>query len=160
MTASGPDHVLSPGTGTGELLVLDAPVSFWGGVDGDGRVVEHRHPQYGVSLTDRVVAMSAGKGSSSSSSVLAELIRGEAGPAAIVLGQTDLILALGALVAGELYARWMPVVVTRSPLPPVPPSGLLRVHAPVQGRPLLRAVPGAAGAPPPSTPPRRRGRGR
>lgn len=142
MTASGHDRVLSPGTATGELLVLDAPVSFWGGVDSDGYIVEHRHPQYGTRLTGRVVAMTSGKGSSSSSSVLAELIRSKAAPAAILLESPDLILALGALAAGELYDRWMPVVVIRGPISP----GRLRVHAPRQGNPSVQGAAAATAA--------------
>ena len=53
--------------------------------------------------------MPSGRGSSSSSSVLAEAIRAGTAPAAIVLGEADPILALGAIVARELSAprsRW------------------------------------------------------
>jgi predicted aconitase with swiveling domain len=55
--------------------------------------------------------MTAGRGSSSSSSVLAEAIRIRTAPAAIVMLEPDPIVALGALVAAELYAISMPVVV-------------------------------------------------
>ena len=55
--------------------------------------------------------MPGGRGSSSSSSVLAELIRRGAGPAAIVLGERDPIIALGAMVAEALYGRTVPVLV-------------------------------------------------
>ena len=50
-------------------------------------------------------------GSSSSASVLAEAVRAGRGPAAIVLGEPDLILAIGAAVAEELYGVRVPVVV-------------------------------------------------
>jgi predicted aconitase with swiveling domain len=52
-----------------------------------------------------------GRGSSSSSSVLAEVIRGGVGPAAILLGERDPIIALGAMVAEALYGRCVPVLV-------------------------------------------------
>jgi predicted aconitase with swiveling domain len=55
--------------------------------------------------------MASGRGSSSSSSVLAEAIRAGTAPAAIVLSEPDPILALGAIVARELYGRTIPVVV-------------------------------------------------
>jgi predicted aconitase with swiveling domain len=55
--------------------------------------------------------MPSGRGSSSSSSVLAETIRADTGPVAIVLAEPDRIIALGALVAAELYGRATPVVV-------------------------------------------------
>ena len=44
-------------------------------------------------------------------SVFAETVRNGAGPAAIVLGTRDPILALGCLVAQELYGVDTPVVV-------------------------------------------------
>ena len=53
----------------------------------------------------------SGRGSSSSSSVLAETIRNRVGPAAILLVSSDPILALGCLVAEELYGIHVPVVV-------------------------------------------------
>lgn len=55
--------------------------------------------------------MPSGRGSSSSSSVVAETIRAGTGPVAIVLAEPDGIVALGALVAAELYGRSIPVVV-------------------------------------------------
>jgi predicted aconitase with swiveling domain len=47
--------------------------------------------------------MTAGRGSSSGSSVLAEAIRLRTAPAAIVLQRRDAIVATGALVAWQLY---------------------------------------------------------
>ncbi len=104
-------RTLTPGTGTGRVLVLAEPLSFWGGFDAhDGRVIDRNHPQYGTVLTGRVVAMAAGRGSSSASSVLAEAIRLGTAPAAIVLGRPDAIVALGALAAAEVYGTRMPIV--------------------------------------------------
>ena len=54
--------------------------------------------------------MPAVRGSSSSSSILAELLRLGLGPAAILLGEPDEILVVGALAAAELYAATCPVV--------------------------------------------------
>jgi uncharacterized protein len=55
--------------------------------------------------------MPSGRGSSSSSSVLAEAIRLGTAPLAILLAEPDNILVLGALVAGYLYDRTCPIVV-------------------------------------------------
>ena len=55
--------------------------------------------------------MERAKGSSSSSSVLAEAIRNGTGPAAIVMRERDLIVGLGCIVASELYGLHVPVVV-------------------------------------------------
>lgn len=106
-------RTLTPGTATGDVLVLDEPLSFWGGFDPhDGRVIDRNHPQHGAVLTGRVVAMAAGRGSSSASSVLAEAIRLGTAPAALVLGEPDAIVALGALAAAELYGDAVPIVAT------------------------------------------------
>jgi predicted aconitase with swiveling domain len=53
--------------------------------------------------------MPSGRGSSSSSSVLAECIRGGTAPAALLLYEPDPILVVGAIVARELYGRTIPV---------------------------------------------------
>ena len=96
----------------GVALVLDEPLSLWGGLDpATGLIVDARHPQRGERVTGRVLVMSAPRGSSSSSSVLAEGVRAGSAPLAIVLGMPDLILAVGSAVARELYGIHVPVVV-------------------------------------------------
>jgi len=96
----------------GVALVLDEGLSLWGGMDpATGRIIDVHHPQQGATLTGRVVVMRAARGSSSSASVLAESVRAGTAPAAIVLGEPDLILAVGAAVAEELYGVRVPIVV-------------------------------------------------
>jgi predicted aconitase with swiveling domain len=91
--------------------VLREPLSLWGGIDpATGIIVDARHPRRGASVVGRVLVMPAVRGSSSSSSILAEAVRAGCAPAAILLGETDLILAVGAAVAEELYGRRVPVV--------------------------------------------------
>ena len=105
-------RILAPGSASGEALVLDEPLSLWGGMDPrTGVVIDARHPQRGASLAGRVVVMPGGRGSSSSASVLAEAVRAGTAPAAIVLGEPELILAIGAAVGEELYGHRIPVVV-------------------------------------------------
>lgn len=109
-------RALAPGSATGDALVLDAPLSFWGGLDpATGRLIDVHHPQHGEILTGRVLVMPSGRGSSSSSYVFAEAIRAGTAPAAVVLGEPDAIVALGAIVAAELYDAEVPVVVAREP---------------------------------------------
>jgi uncharacterized protein len=94
------------------VTVLDEPLSLWGGMDPEtGRVIDVHHPQQGAVLTGRVVVMPSGRGSSSSSSVLAEAVRAGSAPAAIVLGEPDLILSIGSAVAEELYGARVPIIV-------------------------------------------------
>lgn len=99
------------GEAEGPALTLEEPISFWGGVDPvSGRIVEGGHPQAGNSVTGRMLVLSHGKGSSSASSVLAEMIRAGSAPAALILESADPILVLGAVVAEEIYGKTMPVV--------------------------------------------------
>jgi predicted aconitase with swiveling domain len=112
-------RVLVPGSGNGPLLILDEPLSLWGGVDiATGQIVEKGHPQHGEVVGGRILALPHGRGSSSSSSVLAELLRLGIGPSGIVLGAPDSILVIGALVARALYGAICPVVVTDATLDP------------------------------------------
>ena len=117
MTRSGPPRELDgralvAGEAAGPALVLEAPLSLWGGMDPrTGRLSDHHHPQLGAVLTGRILVMPSGRGSSSSSSVLAESIRLGTAPRAILLSDPDDILVLGALVAEYLYARTCPIVV-------------------------------------------------
>jgi len=106
-------RTLVAGTAQGRALVLDEPLSFWGGVDpATGDIVDARHPQHGANVAGRILVLPSGRGSSSSSSVLAEAIRAGTAPAAIVMGEADPILALGAIVARELFGTTIPVIVT------------------------------------------------
>jgi predicted aconitase with swiveling domain len=108
-------RLIAPGRARAPALVLDEPLSLWGGLDpATGQVIELRHPQHGARITGRVLVLPAARGSSSSASVLAEAVRAGTAPAAIVLGEPDLILALGAAVAEELYGVQIPILV----LPP------------------------------------------
>jgi predicted aconitase with swiveling domain len=103
---------LVAGEARGPAVVLDEPLSFWGGVDPEtGRVIDVHHPQLGVTITGRVLVMPSGRGSSSSSSVLVESIHAGTGPVAIVMREPDPIIALGAIVVRELFGTRFPVVV-------------------------------------------------
>jgi predicted aconitase with swiveling domain len=105
-------RVLAEGVAEGLTLVLEEPLSLWGGFDpATGLIIDARHPQLGAVVQGRVLVMPAVRGSSSSSSVLAEAARAKTAPAAILLGEPDLILSVGAAVAEELYGRRIPIVV-------------------------------------------------
>ncbi len=103
---------LVPGAASGEALVTDTPLSFWGGLDPDtGEVIDRRHPLSGETVSGRVLVMPAGRGSCTASGVLLEAIRHGVAPAAIVLSRPDPIIGLGAILGEELYGRTVPVVV-------------------------------------------------
>jgi predicted aconitase with swiveling domain len=99
------------GAAEGRALVLKEPLSFWGGVDvATGRIIDHSHPALGQCVTGMILVMPGGRGSSSSSSVLAEAIRRRTAPAALLLGRPDPILTVGALVARSLYGLECPII--------------------------------------------------
>jgi predicted aconitase with swiveling domain len=105
-------RVLVAGEASGEVLVLGEPLSFWGGLEPTtGVIIDRRHPQRGERVTGRILVLPGGRGSSSSSTVLAEAIRLGTAPRAIVLAESDPIIAIGAMVARELYHVSVPVVV-------------------------------------------------
>jgi predicted aconitase with swiveling domain len=116
---------------TGRALVLEEGLSLWGGMDpATGRLIDAHHPQHGANLAGRVVVMPSGRGSSSSASVLAEAARAGTAPAAILLAEADLILAIGAAVAEELYGVSVPVVVvTPAELAEIPDGARVEVDA-------------------------------
>ncbi len=96
-------RTLFAGDAEGELLVLAAPLSFWGGVSWEtGAITNARHPQLGEIVTGRILVIPEPVGSSSSSAVLLEMIRAGRAPAAIVLGRPDAILVVACLVAREM----------------------------------------------------------
>jgi predicted aconitase with swiveling domain len=104
---------LVPGAAEGAPLRLDEPLSFWGGLDPAGRIIDRWHPQRGAILAGRALMMPAGRGSSSGSAALAEAIRLGTGPAAILLLERDAVIVVGAMVAAELYGRECPVTLVR-----------------------------------------------
>ena len=100
---------LHGGAAVGPLLVMSAPLSFWGGVDPlSGVVTDPRHPDHGTRLGGCILAMERAIGSSSSSAVMLELLRNQVAPAGVVVEEPDAILVLGALVAEELGCPTIP----------------------------------------------------
>lgn len=126
-------EILIPGeSASGRCLALDAPISFWGGVDPrSGAIIDARHPQRSENVAGTVLALPGTIGSSSASAVLLELVHAGRAPAALLLDEPDAILLLGLIVAREM--GW-----------PTPPA--LRLPAARQaalgGRQLLISVTG------------------
>lgn len=109
-------RALLSGSASGPVLFLEEPLSFWGGVDHEtGRIISVHHPKHGETVTGSILAMASGKGSSSSSSVFAELVRGGIAPAAVILEHADAILVIGAIVAEMLYSRRCPFLELSEP---------------------------------------------
>ena len=92
---------ISKGTGTGELLVTDTPISFLGGVDPQtGVIIDTHHPLSGQPIAGKVLAFPYGKGSTVGSYVLYGLKRNNVAPAAIINIECETIIAIGAIISG------------------------------------------------------------
>ena len=104
-------QILVPGTGSGEVLRLQEDISFWGAIDPlTGKVIDRRHPQFGICIAGKIVVLRRSIGSSSGSAILMETLYRGCGPAAIILGEADQILTLGAVVAKEMSYATIPVL--------------------------------------------------
>lgn len=107
--------MLVTGSATAPALVLAEPLSLWGGLNPEsGEIIDKRHPQAGEIVTEKVLVLPSGRGSSSASSILLEAVKQKTAPAAIITSETDGILALGAAVAREMYAQ-SPAVLVLAP---------------------------------------------
>ncbi len=100
------------GEASGVALVSKEPLSFWGGIcPRTGEIIDRRHECSGAIVTGRVFVFPQGRGSSTSSATLLESIKTGVAPAAVINLKVDPILALGSIVADELYHQAMPIVV-------------------------------------------------
>jgi hypothetical protein len=107
-----PGRPLVAGHAEGDAIVSAQPISLWGGLDPrTGEIIDRRHDCCGRNVTGRVFVFPHEKGSSTASAILLESIRLGTAPAAIVNAAASPIVALGAIVADELYHRSLPVVV-------------------------------------------------
>jgi predicted aconitase with swiveling domain len=100
-----------PGKASGVALKSSEPLSFWGGYDArSGEILDRRHALSGQSAAGRVLVIPFTKGSSTTTQVLLEAIRGGHAPAAIVSRGEDAFLALASIVADEMYGKPIPIL--------------------------------------------------
>jgi len=103
--------VLVAGVAGGPALVLDDTLSFWGGFDPhDGRIIDVHHPQCGQEVGGRVLFIPRSKGSAGTPGGIAETLRNGSGPLAFVLGERDVNIGVGVMVANRLYGLDIPVL--------------------------------------------------
>jgi predicted aconitase with swiveling domain len=92
---------LSSGAGWGPVLVSPEPISFLGGVDPEtGEIIESGHPLFGRRVAGTVLVFPHGKGSTVGSYVLYALARNGQAPAALVNGEAEPIIVVGAIIGG------------------------------------------------------------
>jgi predicted aconitase with swiveling domain len=95
-------RVIKAGRAEGRALVSPEPIGFLGGVDPEtGRVVEVGHPLEGQCITGQILIFPTGKGSTVGSYTLYRMARLGTAPAAIINGESEVIVAVGAII-GEI----------------------------------------------------------
>ena len=100
-----------PGSAQGPVLAADEPLSFWGGVDpATGTVIDVHHPLAGQCLTGAVLVLPGTRGSCSGSGVVLDLALSGRAPAALVFSDPEDVATLGALIAGRMFGRTLPVI--------------------------------------------------
>ncbi len=108
-------HVLVGGSASGALLASSSPLSFWGGYSQfSGEVIDRRHSLSGKIAKNRILAIPASRGSSTTTSVLLEAVRRGTAPKAIIINQVDSFLVLASVVAEELYHKPIPIIMLES----------------------------------------------
>ena len=109
--------ILVAGEAEGEVLRLDAPISFWGGIcPKTSEITLASHPQFGLKICHKILVIPEMIGSSSSSAILLELIHKGIAPLGLVLGSGDAILPIGVIVAAQMEWGSIPVFKKSSPL--------------------------------------------
>jgi len=102
--------VLQPGTATAPLPKLDAPISFWGGIDQfTSRIFDTSHPQRDADSAGNVLFVPLICSSGGTPGNLATMAKFCRAPAAIVLGKGCINTVTGAVIAQELYGVNCPV---------------------------------------------------
>jgi hypothetical protein len=102
---------LVPGTASGPVLFADTALSFMGGVHpATGAVIDAHHPLQGACVAGKILAIPSGRGSCSGSLCIFELLMNGHAPKALLFKHKEAILTLGVIIAHELFARGIPVV--------------------------------------------------
>lgn len=85
---------------TGEALVTNDDISFYGGCDPEtGEIVEKGHHLEGKSVSGKILVFPTGKGSTVGSYVLYALKKANKAPLAIVNKTTDPVVAVGCIIS-------------------------------------------------------------
>lgn len=114
MTQTLTCEVVIPGAAAGRVLAASEPLSFWGGYDWQtGEIIDRRHPLSGQIAAGSILAVPFTRGSSTTTAVLLEAIRAGTAPAAIVTLESDFFFALASVVADEMFATALPLVVLK-----------------------------------------------
>ena len=116
-------RVLIPGHATGPAMVLEDTLSFWGGFNpSNGEIIDVHHPQFQQRVGGRILFIPRSRGSAGTPGGIAEALRNGSGPLAFVLGEPDVNVSVGTLVANRLYDLEVPVV-------EIPLAAMAQIHS-------------------------------
>ncbi len=91
---------ISKGHVKGEVLITKDPLSFLGGVDPyTGVVIDQGHELYGENISDKILVIPSGKGSTVGSYVIFQMAKSKTAPKAIISIKAEPIIATGAIMA-------------------------------------------------------------
>ena len=92
---------ISKGHAKGEVLITKDPLSFLGGVDPHtGVVIDQGHELYGKKISNKILVIPSGKGSTVGSYVIFQMAKSKTAPKAIISINAEPIIATGAIMAG------------------------------------------------------------
>ena len=104
-------RVLIPGQAAGPAMILDDTLSFWGGFNPiNGEIIDVHHPQFQQRVGGSILFIPQSRGSAGTPGGIAETLRNGSGPIAFVLGEADVNISVGTLVANQLYQLEIPVL--------------------------------------------------
>ena len=93
-------RMISKGREEGECIVTRESISFLGGVDPkSGTVIDKKHELYGQCITDKILVIPSGKGSTVGSYVIYQMAKNDTAPKAIICQKAEPIIAIGAIIS-------------------------------------------------------------
>jgi predicted aconitase with swiveling domain len=93
-------RIIYKGKATGETLVTEMPISFYGGVDPNtGVVIEKGHQLNGLSVKGKILVFPQGKGSTVGSYTLYRMKKNGTAPAGMINRECETIVAVGAIIS-------------------------------------------------------------
>ena len=105
-----PNRIIVSGDASGEVLVCQEGLSFWGGVDPDtGIIIDVHHPNYGECISGKCLLVPTSRGSCSGSGILLQLALNHLAPAMIIFSEAEQILTLGAIVCDRIFSLNIPI---------------------------------------------------
>ncbi|RAP46410.1 MAG: hypothetical protein BZ135_03745 [Methanosphaera sp. rholeuAM6] len=93
-------RMISKGKVSGRTIVTKDSISFLGGVDPKtGVVIDKKHELFDQCITDKILVIPSGKGSTVGSYVIYQMIKNNTAPKAIICQNAEPIIAIGAIIS-------------------------------------------------------------